>query len=422
MLLLGLVRLDQRPRVPRFVRRLVRKWARWWKANRDRNHDGWLEPGVNACRPASPQSIAKGKADWPELAKLCPDFFDYVGVHSDISATLLSIYEEPWDDAGRFVVGRHRGLRFDPKTCSLNIHFIETQLYISLLNGFVADAYTRLGRAEEAKPYAAEATRLKKLVADNCWDEETGFYYDCDVDTGKRRIFVKHVGAFVPMMMGIPTPQQARRMVKHLMNPKEFWTAYPIPVISIDSPDYDPNGYWSGRAWPPTNFFVLRALLNYGFFDEADQLLNRWVSHTRFCMEGQLAPNGQHAANVPDVRIVVPENWHPENGSVIGSPGLVWGALWLPAVIMRNFWPVGEDRAILRPGGRLRLVWGDRWDVDVNGDRATVNGHSFHLPQKTSYLLDLKTWKLRELLPGKADPVLCSLGTENDVRREHGSK
>ena len=29
-------------------------------------------------------------------------------------------------------------------------------------------------------------------------------------------------------------------MVKHLINPKEFWTAYPIPVISIDSPDYDP--------------------------------------------------------------------------------------------------------------------------------------------------------------------------------------
>jgi hypothetical protein len=25
------------------------KWARWWLANRDRNHDGWLEPGPNAC-------------------------------------------------------------------------------------------------------------------------------------------------------------------------------------------------------------------------------------------------------------------------------------------------------------------------------------------------------------------------------------
>ena len=42
----------------------------------------------------------------------------------------------------------------------------------------------------------------------------------------------------------------------------------------------------------------------------------------------------------------------------------------------------GRRRAILRPGGRLAPRRGDRWDVDVSGDRATVNGHSFHLPQK----------------------------------------
>jgi putative isomerase len=119
---------------------------------------------------------------------------------------------------------------------------------------------------------------LRNLVRDNCWDEASGFYYDHEVATGELRTFVKHVGAFVAMLMGLPTQDQARRMVAHLMNPQEFWTEYPVPVISRDSPDYSPFGNWSGKAWPPTNFFILRGLLNYGFFDEADELLRRWVA------------------------------------------------------------------------------------------------------------------------------------------------
>ncbi len=386
------------------------KWADWWKSNRDRNHDGWLEPGVNACLPASEELRAAGAKAFPQIAARCPEFWDYTGAHKNTStwpAQLLAIYEEPWDDSGNWVMGRHIGLKFDPKTCSLNIRFIETQLYISMLNQFVADAYTRLGRSDQAKPYAAEANRLMKLVADNCWDEKTGFYYDCD-ENGQRRTFVKHLGAFLPMMMGLPTPEQAARMVKRLMDPAQFWSNYPFPVISKDSPDYDPNGYWTGRAWPPTNYFVLRALLNYGYFDEADRFLKRWIAQTQFCMDGKMGPDGQRAENAPDVKIIVPENWNPDTGFVAGSGGLTWGGLWLPAVIIRNFWPVGEHSAILRPGGSLHLVWGDRWKVEISSDRATVNGHSYKLSEKKSYLLDERTWKIRALEPGKADPVVLS--------------
>ena len=116
----------------------LRQVARWWKANRDRNHDGWLEPGVNAAGRRRRSAIAKSQGRSPEIAKLCPEFWDYTGVQYEHFGDASLDLRGAWDDSGRFVVGRHRGLRFDPKTCSLNIHFIETQLYISLLNGFVA--------------------------------------------------------------------------------------------------------------------------------------------------------------------------------------------------------------------------------------------------------------------------------------------
>jgi hypothetical protein len=393
-------------------------WARWWLANRDRNGDGWLEPAMNGCRPSSEEFRAKGKASNPPLAKLCPEFWDYVGLHDEThSAFWHMICEMPWDDSPIFVRGRHRGLRFDPETCSCNIHFIESQLYTSLLCAFVAHAYRRLGQEAESGFFTENAARLRSLVRENCWDEQTGFYYDRDIATGQRRTFVKHLGAFFAMMMGLPTQDQARRMVEHLTNPKEFWTNYPVPVVSRDSPDYSPFAPWCGVAWPPTNFFVLRGLLNYGYFDVADELLRRWTAHTQTCAErpiqyfdlrtcDQTLPQDERYVKVPDVQWIVPEDWHPESGALYRSGGYTFGALWLPSLIMRNFWPVGEHHFLLRPGGHLRLKWGTRWDVVVDDNRAIVNGRSIKMTERATYLVDETTGTVRALEAGKADPVI----------------
>lgn len=330
------------------------RWGRWWLANRDRDRDGWLEAGVHACKPSSRQFREQGAKENPELAKLCPEFWDYTGVHmEEVPAMLLSIYEQPWDDYPIFVRGRHRGLRFNPETCSVNIHFIETQLYIGMLLRFVDYAYRALGREAEAAWYRAESDRLYGLVAEHGWDEATGFYYDLD-ENGNLRSFVKHAGAFLPMLLGIPSPQQAARMVERLTDPGQFWTSYPVPTVSRDCPDYSPEHYWCGRAWPPVNYFILRGLLNYGCFAEADELLRRWVAHTGTCVAGA------QTGFPPDIDMIVPENWNSETGEVIGSGGLGWGGMWLPAVIIRHFWPLTDNRFIIRPGGSFRLRWGTR--------------------------------------------------------------
>ena len=94
-----------------------------------------------------------------------------------------------------------------------------------------------------------------------------------------------HAGGFYPMIHGIPTIDQAQRMVAHLLDPKKFWTRYPVPTLAQDSTDYGPTRYWSGRAWPPVNFHILRGLMRYGFFDAADQLLARWLEQVRSCYE-----------------------------------------------------------------------------------------------------------------------------------------
>jgi len=356
------------------------QWSRWYLSNRDRNRDGWLEPGVNGCRIAEDGS--------------------YVGLHRPLPAWALAIFECPWDDGPVYTRGRCRDFHFDPATCSTNIHFIETQLYNAGLADFCAKAFAELGDPSQATEFARQARRLEGLVRDHCWDERSGFYYDRDVETGRLRTETMHAGGFYPMLHGLPSTTQARHMVSHLLDPAKFWTAYPVPTLSQDSPDYAPTHYWSGRAWPPVNFHILRGLLRYGFLDVADQLLDRWMQVMTGCFDrpkdGTFEYGAEDAtqesrdnrrAHMPDCEVVSPENWNPETSEVQGSPGLTWGGLWLPAVIERNFQPDGEHHALLRPGGYLRFRQRNRWDVEIDETRATVNGHRVDLhPHKTTRL------------------------------------
>jgi len=56
---------------------------------------------------------------------------------------------------------------------------------------------------------------------------------------------------------------------RHLFDPREFWTPYPVPSSSADDPLFDPdarwrgrrhNCPWNGRVWPMTNAHVIEAL------------------------------------------------------------------------------------------------------------------------------------------------------------------
>jgi hypothetical protein len=392
------------------------QYARWILDNRDRDRDGWLEPGVNGCAPSTAEFRARSAKDWPETAVRAPDYWDYVCLqHPQMSAFQAAIYELATDDYPVYVSGRHRGVRFDPRTGSLDVHYIDTQAYLACLAGFLDFAFRSQGRDAEAERWAAESRRASGLLT-QCWDPVTRFFHDVDPSTGKPRSFVKHVGGFYPLMLGTATVNQAECVVDHLTNPREFWTDFPVPSMALDAQDFIPSGYWSGRSWPPFNFIVLRGLLNYGFFEVADELLRRWMAHTRSCIprpaavtdrirfEGKVIYDARET-RFEDIDLVVAENWNSRTGEVHGSGGTTWGGLWIPSLIMRNFWPVGRDGFLLRGGGYLRLRQGGRWNVEVEGDKAQVNGRSYRLQRNTTYRGDERTGEVTALEQGRADPL-----------------
>ena len=100
----------------------------------------------------------------PSLRPSYQEAVKYSGGLSPLPALILSICEAPWDDGPVYVRGRCRGIRFDPGTASVNIHFIETQLYNAGLADFCARAFDVLGDQLQAEEFRHEARRLEALV------------------------------------------------------------------------------------------------------------------------------------------------------------------------------------------------------------------------------------------------------------------
>ena len=86
------------------------------------------------------------------------------------------------------------------------------------------------------------------------------------------RILVKSVAGFTPIWARIATPAQTKRIiVEHLLNPREFWSPYPIPALAKSEqwnstiPLLADNGCnWRTNTWMPTMYMIYHGLKSYG--------------------------------------------------------------------------------------------------------------------------------------------------------------
>ena len=99
------------------------------------------------------------------------------------------------------------------------------------------------------------------------------------------KIPVRSVSAFTTMWAGVATPEQAKRMVnEYLLNPREFWTPYPIATLAKSEPGYtsiyqvtDMGCSWRTTTWIPTNYMVYNGLKFYGYNQIASVVAQRTV-------------------------------------------------------------------------------------------------------------------------------------------------
>jgi hypothetical protein len=151
------------------------------------------------------------------------------------------------------------------------------------LNAFLArecDAFALVaeltGHPEDAPRFRDLGKAKRRLIREELWDETDGFFYDRRAGGGEP-IRVKSSAAFAALWCGAATPAQTRRMVyEHLLNPAEFWRAFPVPSYAASEPGYreeraeaDVGCNWRAQTWMPVNYYIMHGLMAYGYPDVA---------------------------------------------------------------------------------------------------------------------------------------------------------
>lgn len=142
----------------------------------------------------------------------------------------------------------------------------------------ISELFRATGDKRQAKEWKKKYEAIRHTVNERYWDEQDGFYYDISVENGKPcRIMTP--ASFWAMLAGIPTREQADRMVKYLQD-KDFLGGE-RPWVTLSRKDKDHNkatgDYWRGSIWLPTAYMGTKALEKYGYYDLADELAERVV-------------------------------------------------------------------------------------------------------------------------------------------------
>ncbi len=176
--------------------------------------------------------------------------------------------------------------------------YLNCLMYKELLA--VEYVFRALGDSAKADHYKTEAEELRSIVREHLWDEKCGMYYSADVSlypvdpdawlhSGKPRHWkslimrIDEWSGFLAMWSGIATPEEAERMVReNMLNENTFWSNYGVRSLSRLEKMYkiwqsgNPS-CWIGPIWGNANYMCWRALLDYGYVEEARELAKRTV-------------------------------------------------------------------------------------------------------------------------------------------------
>ncbi|MEO0497324.1 MAG: trehalase family glycosidase [Pseudomonadota bacterium] len=240
----------------------------------------WQKPGQHfkpfLAQTAALYTNAAGDTEWLQ-ADVLPRLDRY------LTHWFSEHYHSKGDGLPVWNSADHSGMdNQDERAGALNSYVCQgVDLACYLVREFEAMArlYHMTDNARAANKHAERADVLRYKISTRFWCETDGFFYDRNVRTGGF-IKTKCASSFAVLWVGAASLNQAKRLVdEHLLNPKEFWLKYPVASMSALEPSYRQSPYdyeaccnWKGNVWIPTNYYIFRGLLRYGFNDAAAEL------------------------------------------------------------------------------------------------------------------------------------------------------
>jgi len=338
----------------------LKKWYLWWNSdsnpnksfpNRDGNGNGLFEWGVDQ---------------------------DFEAIHIDPYYAVR--YESGLDDSPLWdsveIVNGH-----------MNMDCLDLNCLRAMDAEMLAKIAEKLNIKDDVVFFTEEYNQLKKLINNNLWDENKGFYFS-KYWSGEFN-HQKAAVSFYPLLAGIADNKQADLLVQQLTDTNIFWDENLLPTISKDNPAYRDQQYWRGTAWPPTNYLVYQGLKRYGYDSVASVYAE--ISADMYL-------------NNPTCR----ENYNTITGLGEGRTYQSWGPLMGMLLIEEHI--DLEPWAWLRIGSlnpktkRIEEVW-----IDNNNYRVDFN-HGMKVYQNNKEIINTSTaCVLRVLRKNKAGTYECEI-------------
>ncbi|HYX06682.1 MAG TPA: trehalase family glycosidase [Bacteroidales bacterium] len=175
--------------------------------------------------------------------------------------------------AGSFMAEVESGMDFTPRFENRCCDFIPVDLnsYLYLYEMNFAQMVKELGLSGEPDWEKLAVSRKEKLNK-YCWDAERGLYMDYDFKN-KRFSKTAAVTAFVPLLAGIASDDQAKQTVDHL-----GLFEYEYGVVPCEKQDKDNIFQWDyPSVMPPLQLLTMDALLKYGYKEDAKRLAVKYL-------------------------------------------------------------------------------------------------------------------------------------------------
>ncbi len=161
----------------------------------------------------------------------------------------------------------------------LRLKGIDATVYLYRLKVALALVAREIGREEEAERFGRGAAKTADAVRRLMWDAEQEMFFDVD-PRAMKRTGVHAAVCFYPYLTDIVREEHVPGLKRHLFEPAEFWTRFPVPATSAADPTFDADAEWkglrmscpwNGRVWPMVESHVVEALaITAARFDDVE--------------------------------------------------------------------------------------------------------------------------------------------------------
>ncbi|MFH1171673.1 MAG: trehalase family glycosidase [bacterium] len=140
-----------------------------------------------------------------------------------------------------------------------------------------------LGETQAGTGWRTASKEVFAAIIKKMWDPQRRAFFNLN-GRGERRSTILTIASLFPLLCPWLPKTYVCALVEHLKNPKEFWLTYPVPSVAATEPTFSPESrlpnaprpsHWRGSTWMNTNWFLVHALRQHGYHEEADHIAKR---------------------------------------------------------------------------------------------------------------------------------------------------